>query len=190
MNRVSPMSSESDDYRLARLRNVVSDSRTSFDTFLIEADTLIRSTTEMLQRADEITFPQSLLPLGGEEVIVLPEAEALPVVRPQPPEARPALPAVLPPRPPVQIMRDRVAPVVVVIGPVDRLGEVEDLTIELESAPEIDVHFRLFRAGAYRVDASCSDIEGLVGRLRTRKDVLDVQREGATVHVLPAPATL
>ena len=84
----------------------------------------------------------------------------------------------------------RTAPVVLVIGPVDRLGEIENLTLELESVPEMDIHFRLFRAGAYRVDASCSDIEGLTARLRARKDVLSVDRQGPTIHVLPAPLTL
>lgn len=206
-----------DEARLASLKRLTQDSRSLFDTFLLHSDHLLRFTDDLLRRADEIHFPpapvisvhpHSAADTRNEKAVAIepkrPQEKKAgarrilpPVPRPmttaisQPPAAvRP--PAAAPPPAPqrTRSASQHSAPVVVVIGPVDRMGEIEDLTIDLETVPEIDVHFRLFRAGAYRIDASCSDIDGFTDRLRTRKDVLSVDRHGATVHILPAPATL
>lgn len=199
MNEEAGPMSSTDDYRLARLGRVTAGSRALFDTFVLHADYMIRFTSDLLQRAEQISFPvPPVLPSVEAESDPIEVDVVAPAVVVLADAAASSTRGAVPPRPPhpvarsesaVPLRRGRVAPLVVVIGPVDRLGEIEDLTIELESFPELDVHFRLFRAGAYRVDASCSDIDALVGRLRVRKDVLAVERQGAAVHVLPAPPT-
>lgn len=219
MTYETPALSRDDQERLSRLRDISADSRSLFDTFVLHADYLIRFTDDLLKRADGIEFPlppsaPSVARRNDPPAIIRLDEPPAPSTQPplvaasvSAPTRRPSTKLPLTPRhqqppPAPKVVRGpaspketpagspRTAPVVVVIGPVDRLGEIENLTIELESMPEIDVHFRLFRAGAYRVDASCSDIEGLTRRLRTRKDVLSVDRHGPTIHVLPAPLTL
>lgn len=198
--------------RLASLKQTVSDSRSLFDTFLLHSDHLLRFTDDLMRRADEIQFPSA--PRVSVDPAMEPSSSPAPAKKPAATKARSTAPRVAPihhaprvppsvprivdltdaprvaPQPPPSVVAGRSAPIVVVIGPVDRMGEIENLTIELESLPEIDVHFRLFRAGAYRVDASCSDLEGFTDRLRMRKDVLAVDQQGSMVHILPAPVTL
>ena len=212
MSEGHPHTGQIDEARLSTLKRTVADSRSLFDTFLLHSDHLLRFTDDLLRRADEIRFPSAPI----ISVTQTPEASTKPEQPPQVPKPRkrssaprapiahaPAVkpttprvvdltdraPSVVPPPAP-GALSGRAAPIVVVIGPVDRMGEIEDLTIDLETLPEIDVHFRLFRAGAYRIDASCSDLDGLTDRLRARKDVMAVDRQGPMVHVLPAPVTL
>lgn len=191
--------------RLASLKRTTSDSRSLFDTFLMHSDHLLRFTDDLIRRADEIRLPAA-------PTFSVTEAPADPRPKPEKkfaqsksrstaprvppivhaPKAPPSTPRVLglTDAPAVPHPIARTAPIVVVIGPVDRMGEIEGLTLDLEAIPEIDVHFRLFRAGAYRLDASCTDINAFTDRLRMRKDVLSVDRQGSMVHVLPAPVTL
>ena len=198
--------------RLASLKRAAHDSRSLFDTFLMHSDHLLRFTDDLLRRAEEIEFPSAPTisvtkdaratdDIAGR-ARVIPATDSAPPreisLAPSPttqPSAARVLdltdpPKVAPSPPAPSALTGRSAPIVVVIGPVDRMGEIEDLTIDLETVPEIDVHFRLFRAGAYRIDASCSDVAGFTERLRTRKDVLSVDQQGSMVHVLPAPITL
>lgn len=211
MSEGCPQPDQFDEARLATLKRTVADSRSLFDTFLLHSDHLLRFTDDLLRRADEITLPsapvisvtqnsetatkvaqapQAPKPRRRNSAPRAPIAHA-PAVKPNKPlvvDLTDPAPSLAPPAP--SALSGRAAPIVVVIGPVDRMGEIEDLTIDLETLPEIDVHFRLFRAGAYRIDASCSDLDGLTDRLRARKDVLAVDRQGPMVHVLPAPVTL
>ena len=210
MSEVEPKILLAERARLASLKRSAQDSRSLFDTFLLQSDHLLRFTDDLLRRADEIGFPVPPTisvtpePSHGRRVEARPAARER-NAKPRPtadPGARRTAPSVqrvvdltdapspAPPPPSPSVLSARTAPIVVVIGPVDRMGEIEDLTIDLETVPEIDVHFRLFRAGAYRIDASCSDIDGFTDRLRTRRDVLSVDRQGPMVHVLPAPVTL
>lgn len=215
MSEVEPLILTVDEARLATLKRAVNDSRSLFATFLLHSDHLLRFTDDLLRRAGEIRFPSapniSVKPepdsappaRTGKAMAPAPATTRRTASRPTPishaPKAPPDTPRVLDltdppgpvPHPPApSALTGRTAPIVVVIGPVDRMGEIEDLTIDLETVPEINVHFRLFRAGAYRIDASCSDINGFTDRLRMRKDVLSVDRQGPMVHVLPAPVTL
>lgn len=213
MREREPRILPADEARLSSLKRTTSDSRSLFDTFLMHSDHLLRFTDDLMRRANEIHFPpaptisvtERPAPASPKVAKKKPEhaksRSAAPRVPPivHAPKAPPSTPRVLDltdrpataPQPPAPIvLAGRAAPIVVVIGPVDRMGEIENLTLDLEAVPEIDVHFRLFRAGAYRIDASCSDINSFTDRLRMRKDVLSVDRQGPMVHVLPAPVTL
>lgn len=77
-------------------------------------------------------------------------------------------------------------PVVLLLGPVDRLTEVEELVDAVSAWPDLTVRFRLFRAGVYRMDGEVRDLEALRLRLLERADVAGVVRDGQTLHVLPA----
>ena len=206
MTGCEPTILPADKGRLASLKRTTSDSRSLFDTFLMHSDHLLRFTDDLIRRANEIRLPAaptiSITEAPAHPRSPKPEKKfaqsksrsAAPRVPPivHAPKAPPSTPRVLDltDAPAVPDLTARTAPIVVVIGPVDRMGEIEGLTLDLEAIPEIDVHFRLFRAGAYRLDASCTDINAFTDRLRMRKDVLSVDRQGSMVHVLPAPVTL
>jgi Resolvase, N terminal domain len=81
-------------------------------------------------------------------------------------------------------------PVMVIAGPVDRIADVEDVALHLENCDALDISFRLFRAGCYRVDGTSTDLETVAEELAARKDVLSVSRHGSTIHVVPASQVL
>lgn len=79
------------------------------------------------------------------------------------------------------------APVIVIVGPVDRLAEIESLTHQLEEQQSLEVGFRMFSAGVYRIDGYCNDLDALLSWLSNHPEVLTLTREGNTVHVMPSP---
>ncbi len=78
------------------------------------------------------------------------------------------------------------APLVLLLGPVDHLSEVEGLSDALEAWPGLSIRFRLFRGGLYRLDGRTGDVEGVRRWLLRRTDVASVVRDGEILHVLPA----
>lgn len=78
--------------------------------------------------------------------------------------------------------------VVVLIGPCEGLMGVASLVREMEDFPGLEVEFRLFKEGVYRVDGEIADLESLAKWLRDRPDVVSVALDDHTVHVLPKQA--
>lgn len=79
--------------------------------------------------------------------------------------------------------------VVVLVGPCEGLMSVSSLTEVLEEAPNLEVHFRLFKDGFFRADGVSTDIEDLAKWLSGRDEVQSVAIEANVIHVVPRSGT-
>jgi len=74
-------------------------------------------------------------------------------------------------------------PVVLSVGPVGCLSEIDELADALDDLPILNIDSRLLRAGFYRIDAHCPDIGLLADWLQHRPDVHVIDQTAGTVHV-------
>ncbi len=86
------------------------------------------------------------------------------------------LPITLPGRAPTESIS-------IVVAPVLRLTDIEELIDLLEVAPGLHIRFRLYRDGAYRIDGLAEDRQGLKGWLQSLSGVAAVDLDGDHISV-------
>lgn len=76
-------------------------------------------------------------------------------------------------------------PVTVMVGPTDSLGVITGIIDFLEGSPHLQVQFRVFRDGFYRVEGQAHDRGKLIGWLRSQSDVRDLSVDQEMIHIVP-----
>ncbi|QQE79323.1 hypothetical protein [Alicyclobacillus sp. SO9] len=76
-------------------------------------------------------------------------------------------------------------PMTVMVGPTDTIAPITGLMDALDDCPYLNVRFRLFRDGVYRVDGIATDPVSLLSWLRKRPDVQFLDNDKGTIHVMP-----
>ncbi len=75
--------------------------------------------------------------------------------------------------------------ITIIVGPTDSIGHIAGLIDALEGSPQLEVKFRVFRDGFYRVDGQAHDRDKLIGWLRAQSLVRDIAVDHELVHVSP-----
>ena len=78
-------------------------------------------------------------------------------------------------------------PVMILVGPCAGIASIDGLIREIDEAPHLEVGFRLFRDGFYRVDGQTDDRSDVGTWLSAQASVQSVVDDGTTLHVRPRP---
>ena len=83
--------------------------------------------------------------------------------------------------------RQKLEPLIILVGPCAGIASIDGLIREIDEAPHLEVGFRLFRDGFYRVDGHTDDRTEVGTWLSARTGVQSVVDDGTALHVRPRP---